>query len=163
RRRPAPDVVGRMRTALPFGQRLDRRFPCRRAHAGRVVDRNAEIVAELGDGHALGLVLVEARRPFAGEVDAVRRRPLHGVLGFDTQCMGFLVPVISENLRIALPSFGPVLSAALVGLMIAAMATGPIADRWGRRWVVIASVTVFALFALLTARANTLQELVLFR
>ena len=53
--------------------------------------------------------------------------------GFDTQCMGFLVPVISENLRIPLPSFGPVLSAALVGLMIAAMATGPIADRWGRR------------------------------
>jgi len=41
--------------------------------------------------------------------------------GFDTQCMGFLVPVISDNLHIALPQFGPVLSAALVGLMIAAM------------------------------------------
>jgi len=56
-----------------------------------------------------------------------------------------------------------VLSAALVGLMIAAMASGPMADRWGRRWVVIVSVMVFALFALLTARANTLQALVLFR
>src|SRR5262249_15761654 len=83
--------------------------------------------------------------------------------GFDTQCMGFLVPVISENLHIALPSFGPVLSAALVGLMVAAMASGPIADRWGRRWVVIVSVLVFALFALLTARAQSLQELVLYR
>jgi AAHS family 4-hydroxybenzoate transporter-like MFS transporter len=83
--------------------------------------------------------------------------------GFDTQCMGFLVPVISENLTIPLPMFGPVLSAALVGLMIAAMASGPIADRWGRRWVVIVSVFVFALFALLTARAKTLQELVLLR
>ncbi|HMF92870.1 MAG TPA: MFS transporter, partial [Vicinamibacterales bacterium] len=83
--------------------------------------------------------------------------------GFDTQCMGFLVPVISENLHIALPSFGPVLSAALVGLMVAAMASGPIADRWGRRWVVIVSVLVFALFALLTARAQSLQELVVYR
>src|SRR5712691_4914630 len=83
--------------------------------------------------------------------------------GFDTQCMGFLVPVISESLRIPLASFGPVLSAALVGLMIAAMASGPIADRWGRRWVVIASVVVFAVFALLTARAATLQQLVVFR
>src|SRR5262249_61208833 len=48
--------------------------------------------------------------------------------GFDTQCMGFLVPVISDNLHIALPAFGPVLSAALVGLMVAAMASGPISD-----------------------------------
>jgi MFS transporter, AAHS family, 4-hydroxybenzoate transporter len=83
--------------------------------------------------------------------------------GFDTQCMGFLVPVISENLHIALPAFGPVLSAALVGLMVAAMASGPIADRWGRRWVVIVSVLVFALFALLTARAQSLPELVVYR
>ena len=83
--------------------------------------------------------------------------------GFDTQCMGFLVPVISENLNIPLPAFGPVLSAALFGLMIAAMASGPIADRWGRRWVVIVSVFVFAVFALLTARASTVNELLLYR
>jgi MFS transporter, AAHS family, 4-hydroxybenzoate transporter len=83
--------------------------------------------------------------------------------GFDTQCMGFLVPVISENLHIPLPQFGAVLSAALVGLMLAAMGSGPIADRVGRRWVVIVSVVVFAIFALLTARANTLREFVLFR
>jgi len=83
--------------------------------------------------------------------------------GFDTQCMGFLVPVISENLNIPLSAFGPVLSAALLGLMIAAMASGPIADRCGRRWVVIVSVFVFAVFALLTARATTLNELLLYR
>jgi len=83
--------------------------------------------------------------------------------GFDTQCVGFLVPVISENLNIPLSAFGPVLSAALVGLMIAAMASGPIADRWGRRWVVIVSVVVFAVFALLTARATTLNDLILYR
>ena len=83
--------------------------------------------------------------------------------GFDTQCVGFLVPVMSENLGIPLPAFGVVLSAALFGLMIAAMASGPIADRYGRRWVVIVSVVVFASFALMTARASTLRELVLLR
>ena len=83
--------------------------------------------------------------------------------GFDTQCMGFLVPVISDDLSVPLAAFGPVLSAALVGLMIAAMASGPIADRWGRRWVVIVSVVVFGVFALLSARARTLQELMLLR
>jgi len=83
--------------------------------------------------------------------------------GFDTQCMGFLVPVIADDLQLPLASFGPVLSAALVGLMVAAMVSGPIADRFGRRWVVIVSVAVFAVFALLTARAQTLQDLVLFR
>lgn len=83
--------------------------------------------------------------------------------GFDTQCMGFLVPVMSENLKIPFPAFGAILSAALFGLMIAAMASGPIADRYGRRWVVIVSVVIFGVFALLTARANTVRELILFR
>jgi len=83
--------------------------------------------------------------------------------GFDTQCLGFLVPVIADDLGIPLPSFGPVLSAALIGLMIAAMASGPMADRWGRRWVIILSVLVFAVFALMTARANTLRELLVLR
>ena len=115
--------------------------------------------------------------PRADAVAAIDERPLTrrqlwtillcGIVvildGFDTQCMGFLVPVISENLNIPLPAFGPVLSAALVGLMIAAMASGPMADRWGRRWVVIVSVFVFALFALLTARATTVNELLLYR
>ncbi len=83
--------------------------------------------------------------------------------GFDTQCVGVLVPVIADDLHIAPSSFGPVLAAALFGLMIAAMASGPIADRYGRRWVVIVSVLVFAIFALWTARAQTLRELIVLR
>ena len=82
RRRAAPDVVRRMRTALPFGQRLNRRFPRRRAHPRGVVDRNAEVVAKFRSGHTLRFVFVKARRPFAGEVDACGRgaRDLVGVL-----------------------------------------------------------------------------------
>ena len=83
--------------------------------------------------------------------------------GFDTQAMGFLVPPIADELGIPLSAFGPVLSAGLVGLMFGAMAAGPIADRWGRKWAVIGSAFVFGGFSLLTARADSLNELVLMR
>jgi AAHS family 4-hydroxybenzoate transporter-like MFS transporter len=58
---------------------------------------------------------------------------------------------------------GYVFSASLFGLMLAAMAAGPIADRWGRKWVVVLSTITFGIFSLLTARANTYNELVAFR
>lgn len=83
--------------------------------------------------------------------------------GFDGQSMGFLVPPISESLGIPLSSFGPVLAAALVGLMIGAMVSGPIADRWGRRWVLIVSTLAFGVFSLTTTLSTSVSEFVLFR
>ncbi|HZP32314.1 MAG TPA: MFS transporter [Candidatus Acidoferrales bacterium] len=83
--------------------------------------------------------------------------------GFDTQCIGFLAPGISESLSIPLKAFGPVFSAALIGLMIAAMVMGPVADRWGRKWPVVLSAATFAIFALLTARAASLEQLIVLR
>src|SRR5262249_26400724 len=80
--------------------------------------------------------------------------------GFDTQCMGVLVPVVSDTLHIPLAAFGPALSAALVGLMIAAMASGRGARRWGRRWVGVVSGLASAVFALLTAGVQSRPELV---
>ena len=71
--------------------------------------------------------------------------------GFDAQTIGFLAPSMSQSLRIPLNTFGPIFSASLVGLMIAAMASGPIADRWGCKWPVISSTLLFAVFSILTA------------
>jgi AAHS family 4-hydroxybenzoate transporter-like MFS transporter len=83
--------------------------------------------------------------------------------GFDTQCIGFLAPAIAKELGLPMRAFGPVFSAALVGLMIGALCSGPIADRVGRKIVVIGSALTFAFFTILTARAATLQEFVTFR
>lgn len=83
--------------------------------------------------------------------------------GFDGQTINFLTPSIAETTKIPSHSFGPILSASLIGLMIAAMTTGPIADRWGRKWPVIFSTLSFAVFSLLTAHANTRKELLVLR
>jgi AAHS family 4-hydroxybenzoate transporter-like MFS transporter len=48
--------------------------------------------------------------------------------GFDALCMGFLAPAIADDLGLPLPRFGPVFAASLFGLMLAALASGPIAD-----------------------------------
>ena len=47
--------------------------------------------------------------------------------GFDAQTIGFLAPSIAEGTRIPINTFGPIFSASLIGLMIAAMLAGPIA------------------------------------
>lgn len=83
--------------------------------------------------------------------------------GFDTQCIGFLAPAIARELGLEMKAFGPVFSAGLFGLMIGALGSGPIADRVGRKSVVIGSALTFALFTILTARAATLQEFVILR
>src|ERR1700693_1997244 len=83
--------------------------------------------------------------------------------GFDAQCIGFLAPSISETLRIPLRTFGPIFAAGLIGLMVAAMAIGPVADRWGRKWPLVAATLTFAVFSLLTARVTSFNELLILR
>ncbi|MSO82796.1 MAG: MFS transporter [Acidobacteria bacterium] len=83
--------------------------------------------------------------------------------GFDTQAMGFLVPPIAEELGLPLSAFGTVLSAGLFGLMLGAMGSGPIADRWGRKWAIIVSAFGFGIFSLLTPQADSINALVTLR
>src|ERR1700735_3958710 len=83
--------------------------------------------------------------------------------GYDALAMGYLTAPISAATHIPVHSFGPILSASLFGLMLAAMGSGPIADRWGRKWPVIVSVMVFGIFAALTAKAHTYEQLLVYR
>jgi len=83
--------------------------------------------------------------------------------GYGALSMGYLVNPVSEATGIPVHSFGWILAASLMGLMAASLITGPIADRWGRRWPVIACALSFALFSALTARATTYRELFAYR
>ena len=83
--------------------------------------------------------------------------------GFDLLAIGVAVPVMARALHIAPNQLGAVFSAALFGGMLGAFGLGPIADRYGRRGVLIGATATFGVFTLCTAGAATLQQILLFR
>lgn len=83
--------------------------------------------------------------------------------GFDSQTINFIAPSIADSIHVSVKSFGPIFSAGLLGLMIAAMTTGPIADRLGRKWPVIFSTLSFAAFSLITVHVTSFRELLILR
>lgn len=83
--------------------------------------------------------------------------------GFDLTLMGFVAPVLRQQWRVSDQALGPALSAAQVGLLLGALSAGPLADRFGRRPMLLISVAIFGLFTLLAAFAGDLPELILLR
>jgi MFS transporter, AAHS family, 4-hydroxybenzoate transporter len=83
--------------------------------------------------------------------------------GFDLLAIGVAAPAMAGPLHIAPNHFGLLFSAALFGLMLGAFALGPIADRYGRRCVLIGATATFGVFTLCTASAATLPQILLFR
>src|SRR5262249_38749961 len=77
--------------------------------------------------------------------------------GYDAQSMGYVVPALSADLHISRAALGPLLSSGLVGMVGGALVFGPIADRIGRKSVLIVSTIVFSLMSLATAAAGSLQ------
>ena len=83
--------------------------------------------------------------------------------GFDAQSIGFLATSMADSLHIPINTFGPVFGAALLGLMISAMTAGLIADRWGRKWPIVTCTISFGIFAALTTRCTTIDQLIVMR
>jgi len=83
--------------------------------------------------------------------------------GFDTQSIGYVAPAIAAQWSVSLSTFGLVFGAGLLGLTFGALIFGPVADRYGRRRVILLSTLLFAVFALLTVTATSMPQLVLLR
>lgn len=83
--------------------------------------------------------------------------------GLDTAAMGFIAPALSQEWGIARASLGPVMSAALIGMVFGALGSGPLADRFGRKLVLVVAVSVFGLFSLLSAWSTSLDQLLILR
>jgi AAHS family 4-hydroxybenzoate transporter-like MFS transporter len=84
--------------------------------------------------------------------------------GFDAQVMGYVAPAVRKQLDIEPAVYGSVVVAAgLFGMMIGALAFGPIADRIGRRPVLLICPVIFGIGSLLTATADSLSAMTVFR
>jgi AAHS family 4-hydroxybenzoate transporter-like MFS transporter len=83
--------------------------------------------------------------------------------GFDAQAMGFVGPALAAQLHIARTALGQVISLGLMGMMIGALCGGPVADRIGRKPVLVSSSFAFGLCSLLTATSGSLTSLSVFR
>ncbi len=83
--------------------------------------------------------------------------------GFDTAIIGFIASDLVQEWGVQKSDLGPVMSAALVGLAVGALAAGPMADHIGRKKVLVLSIVIFGGFSLLTAFASNLTMLALLR
>jgi AAHS family 4-hydroxybenzoate transporter-like MFS transporter len=83
--------------------------------------------------------------------------------GYDIQIMSLAVPAVAQDWGVPASSFGLVLSAALAGIGLGGAFIAPLADRIGRRPVLVATVALVGLATLAAALAHTLSQFVLWR
>jgi AAHS family 4-hydroxybenzoate transporter-like MFS transporter len=83
--------------------------------------------------------------------------------GFDTQAIGYVAPALAKEWHLTKADLGPVFSAGLFGLMIGALLMGPLADRIGRRKIIIFSTLAFGVGTLATAFINDAHQLLAIR
>ncbi len=79
--------------------------------------------------------------------------------GFDAQAMGFVAPAIIRGWGIDRAALGPVFGASLIGMLIGSLLLSPLADRIGRRPVLVGSTVFFGLCMLATPLATSIGTL----
>ncbi len=83
--------------------------------------------------------------------------------GFDITAMAVVAGDVSSELSLSPDNLGWIFSFALAGMMCGAMLLAPLADKYGRRKLIIISISLVAVSILLTAQASSLTEFIVLR
>jgi AAHS family 4-hydroxybenzoate transporter-like MFS transporter len=83
--------------------------------------------------------------------------------GFDTASIGFIAPALRAEWGLSAAALAPLFGAGLFGLMAGALLLGPLADRFGRKPVLLVSVAFFGLTSVLSSFSTDLTTLLVLR
>jgi MFS transporter, AAHS family, 4-hydroxybenzoate transporter len=83
--------------------------------------------------------------------------------GLDAQNIGFVAPAIIREWGLPPHSFTPAFMSGLFGLLIGCLFIAPLADKIGRKTILLGSVASFALFSIFSAEARSLEALSILR
>lgn len=83
--------------------------------------------------------------------------------GFDAASIGYVAPLLTEQFAIPPKLMGQLLSSALVGLMLGALVGSPLADRVGRKPIILVSIAIMGVGSTLTAFSSSTTELFVYR
>ena len=83
--------------------------------------------------------------------------------GFDVQAMGYVAPAIIREWKIPNAELGPVFGAGLLGVLIGSLLFSILADKIGRRPVLIGVTLFFSAMTFVTARAGSVHQMLAIR
>lgn len=83
--------------------------------------------------------------------------------GFDVLVMAFTASSISDEWQLSGKSLGILFSSGLFGMAIGAMFLGPLADKYGRRALIIACLAIITIGMLLSSLTDSLYQLAAMR
>jgi len=83
--------------------------------------------------------------------------------GMDAQAMGYVAPALIKAWNIPKPILGPVFSAGLLGMLFGSLAFSMVADKVGRRPVLMGSTLFFGVLTFLLVYASSVTELLVLR
>jgi len=83
--------------------------------------------------------------------------------GLDTAAVGFIAPALRDEWGLTPAQLNPVLGASLLGLMLGAFIAGPLADRFGRKTILLVSVLFFGGWSLAACASQDVLSLTIMR
>ncbi len=83
--------------------------------------------------------------------------------GVDTASINIAAPRLADHLGLSRAQLGPVFSSGLLGAMLGALSFGALADRFGRKRLLLVATTMFGAFTVMTAFTDSLRLLLLLR
>jgi AAHS family 4-hydroxybenzoate transporter-like MFS transporter len=83
--------------------------------------------------------------------------------GFDVYALGYIAPAIIQEWKVSPALLGPVFGAVNIGVLVGQLSFTMLADRIGRRPVLIGGVLFFGVMTFVTARVTSISELLILR